>query len=226
MIAMTGLTPEEIEKGITISPNSTLKSTNPDAKFYYVENGGGAIAAGERDLERTEEQMEVMGAQPFLRRQSKSTATGSAIDDSRATSDIQSWIRSLEVGIRNLYVMAAELYPTKLEVPDDFKIDIFSDFGITAHDGGDNEFLLKMANSGKLSMTTLIREVKRRGTISEDVNVEQEFQDIQDQMPLLITDQTQVGANDKSKVPNDNPPGDAPKSDSPAPMVTSGRNAT
>lgn len=183
MIFVSGLTEEEQDKDMVIGPNRFFTSVNPDARMSYVEHSGAAIGAGRQDLQDLEARMEVLGLQPYMRRPGNQTATGQAIDESRSSSSVQAWIRSEEQAIIAAYEMAAKWL--NLTLPDDFTIDIFNDFGISIRDGKDVQSLLQIRLGGQLSHETFLREVKRRGTLSETVNVLEEIDKIGDEgIPL------------------------------------------
>jgi hypothetical protein len=167
-----GFREEEIES-ITIGPSSLLRSTNPEAKLAYVEHSGRAIQAGAADLVRLEEQMEVLGMQPFIARTANSTATGKAIDEQRTATDTQAWIRSLENTLMQAFEMASDWTNTTL--PPEFSVNIFSDFSLPFGDR-DVDSLIKMRQTVPPLITseTFLKEVKRRGILSEIVDPELE----------------------------------------------------
>jgi hypothetical protein len=167
LLFASGFAPEEIEEGINIGPNSLVSSTNPEASLAYVEHSGEAIGAGEKDLKRLEERMEVLGLQPLVQTTGNSTATARAMDEARTHSNIQAWIRGLENCLDLAFEMAAKWVGEKL--PSDFAVDIFNEFGITLSASEDIKSLLAMKQSGCISHETFIKEVKRRGVLSDEV---------------------------------------------------------
>ena len=183
MIFVSGLTEEETEKDMVIGPNRFFTSVNPDARMSYVEHSGAAIGAGRQDLQDLEARMEVLGLQPFMRRTGNQTATGQSIDDSRSNSSVQAWIRSLEQAIVTAYEYAAKWL--NLKIPDDFTSDIFSDFGISVRNSQDIDSLLKIRLAGQISHGTYLREIKRRGVLSESVSIEDEITKVESEGPPL-----------------------------------------
>lgn len=182
MIAATGISKEEYDSEMTIAPTNMFKSVNKDAKYYYVENQGGAIGAGEREIQHIEEQCEVLGAAPFVQRTANSTATGKALDRDESNSDAQAWVRIIERLYKTVFAIAAKW--VKVELPDKFGVNIFDEFD-SAIDGSDNDFLLKMRTSGELSRETFLSEVKRRGTLAENVEVKEEMDRIESEGPTF-----------------------------------------
>lgn len=74
---------------VTVGPNNWLNTEDPTGRWYYVEHGGAAIGAGEKDLERLERQMAQAGAQFLKKRPGSETATARALDSAEATSSLQ-----------------------------------------------------------------------------------------------------------------------------------------
>lgn len=165
-----GFTEDEVNKGITIGPNSLIATTNPQAQLKFVEHTGKAIEAGANDLKTTEERMEVMGLQPLIERTGNSTATGAGINEERASTLIQQWIQACEQTILAFLKLAAKW--VKLEVPDDCKPNIYSDFGLAIRATDDQTLLLQARKQGDIDRPTLLKEFKRRGTLGEDTDIE------------------------------------------------------
>lgn len=186
-----GFTRKEIEKGIVLGPDRLVGSTNKEAKLSYVEHSGKSIAAGQEDIDKLEERMEILGLQPFIRRSGGATATGRAIDEGKRQSDVQSWIRSLENILTDAYGMAAEWL--KLTLPDNFKVNIFNEFGLSIKAPTDVEALFKSRQAGEISHPTYLTEIKRRGLLSETVNVEEEVAAVEAEGPAL-SEMTRGGA--------------------------------
>ena len=164
---------EEEANGIVISPTSIVKCTNEQGELKFVEHSGAAIAAGEKDIERLEQRMEVLGLQPLIERTAQSTATGKAIDESRTHTDIQAWIRGEENALVEAFRLAAEW--VKTELAEDFSIDVYNEFSIGLG-AADTETLIKLRGAREITQTTLLDEMKRRGVLSEAVDVESEIE--------------------------------------------------
>jgi hypothetical protein len=178
-----GFSEEEMEEGLTIGPNQLVRSTNADAKVSYVEHNGNAIESGQSDLDKLEERMKVLGLQPIVQRSGNQTATGRVLDESRTHTSIQAWIRSLENTLRKAFEMATQW--TKTELPETFTIDINNDFGLSERIGDDIRSLIEMRKAALLSADTFLREVKRRGLLSEVVDVTAEIDAIEEEGPPL-----------------------------------------
>lgn len=188
-----GFPQDLIDEGLNISPNSAVLLKGTEADLKYVEHSGEAVAAGERDLKWLHDLMEVLGLAPLIERVSDSTATGVKVNEGESMTIIQSWIRALEIGLEQAYGFAADIIKSTL--PEDFAIDIFSEFAIGAD--GDLEFLLKSCLAGKISTERFLLEVKRRGVLSDDTNIEDEMTNARDEMAsTLADDDDDFGDND------------------------------
>lgn len=177
---------EEDMESLIISPNRVIKTSVVEADLKYVEHSGQAIGAGEEDLKRLEERMETLGLKPLLERTAHSTATGKAIDEGRTNSAIQNWIRDLESVLCRAFEYAAKW--TGATLPDDFAIDIFNDFNISARGATDLDPLLKLSMERKITDATLLREVKRRGLLSEAVDIDTELASLEAENPMPVID--------------------------------------
>ena len=127
--------------------------------------------------------MEVLGLAPAMEKLSGQTATSRSIDDGNAKSSSQGWIRSLEGALEQAYQIAAKMVGE--ELPDDFKIDIFQDFGIGARAQQDIQALLSASAQGKISHAKLLYELRRRGVLDETTDIEKEVEDAKAEGPPL-----------------------------------------
>jgi hypothetical protein len=184
LLFLKGFTKEEVEKGIVIGPNVTIKSTNENADAKYVEHEGKALESGEKDIDKLEKRAEVLGLQPMIQR-ANPTVIGQAIGEDKNISTLQAWVRALETALEEGYAHAATW--VKVELPKDFAVDVYSDFGITLDD--DLEVLLKSRLAGDISHETFLNEMKRRGVLADDVTVEDEIERTQEEDSVGLSDQ-------------------------------------
>jgi len=185
LLFLKGMTVDELEDagGIIIGANMAFLAQSQDADAKYVEHSGQAIKAGEEDLQRLEERMEILGLQPFLQRSGNQTATGKAIDEGKQQSEIQAWIRALEGLLEQAYRAAAKW--VNVQLPDEFSVDIFNDFGIGLRSSEEVEALIKARKNKEISRETFLKELKRRGLLSDSVDVAAEMERVEDEGPEL-----------------------------------------
>jgi hypothetical protein len=63
-----------------------------------------------------------------------------------------------------------------LELGDDGgSLSVFKDFGIEQADAADIEILLKAKQAGEISQVTFLKEIKRRGLLSDDFDPQTEI---------------------------------------------------
>jgi hypothetical protein len=213
MMLATGFLPQELQEGIIIGPGRLVKSVSPNAKLSHVEHEGTAISAGRQDLQDLREDMQALGMQPLLRnRPGNQTATGQSIDEANSQSDLQSWIRRLESALEEAYRIGDRWRSKTKDVTfaEDFKVNIFNDFGIADGSGADVDTLVSLRGSRDLSRWTLLREMKRRGVLAESLDVDQEITRIE----------TEVENTDDSVDDDDDEPG--PEDVVPIPKTTEG----
>jgi len=179
-----GFSDSEIEKGITIGPSSLVSTTNDQASLQYVEHDGKALGAGVDDLKKLEQQMVSLGLQPLVERVGSQTATQKVIEETKTHTMIESWVRAIELALENAYDMAAK-WSGLSPMPDEFEIDVNSDFGISVRGAQDITVLAQLRQQGDLSRKTLLRETQLRGIISDSVDINQEILDIQNEPPPL-----------------------------------------
>lgn len=182
ILTAIGFAPEEIES-MVVGPNVLIQSTNPNAVLKYVEHSGKAIDAGNADLTSLEERMEVLGLQPLIERTSRSTATGKMLDESKTHSNIQAWIRGLEAALKSAFEVAAKWVGVELG---EVKFDIFNDFGLSLKSSSDIEALIKMRAAREITHETFLRETKRRGLLSDNLDIEQETANLEQEMEIVV----------------------------------------
>jgi hypothetical protein len=219
-------------KSIVVSPKTFVK-TNKDAReveLKYVEHTGRAVEAGRQELAALKEEMQVLGLKPLIERAVGGTATAHVYHESRHPSAIQSWVLALQSWAQMLFELAGRW--AKAEVPADFKVDVFNDFGLSAKDRQDAEVLLKMSQPGedgsppKITHATFLQEMKRRGILGENVNVDQEVEDVNqeagDSLLRLIRSTRPEGTGEPETRPSSLPPSGSETEAEPAQAAASG----
>ena len=161
---------------VAIGPNRAIYHQKTDAQVSFVEHSGAGIAAGRQDTQDLEARMAVMGADLLVRRPGNETATAKAIDTAESVSDLQAMVRNLEAGLEQAFGLAAEwLKLGGAEV----QVDINQDFGLSMGEAGDLDQLLKARLSNQITQATYLAELKRRGVLSDRVDIEEEMAGVQ-----------------------------------------------
>jgi hypothetical protein len=177
---------------VSVSIHDSATTSSTEAAMEWVEpKSGKALESGASDLERIEERMEILGAQPFMRRTGTMVATGRAIDNAEANSMVKSLVAAEELFIKELYELAAQwlnvVKADNVRLPADFGVDIFSEFGLSLRATQDIEALIKARIAREISRETFLRELKARALLSESIEVEEEMERIEAEGPPLGT---------------------------------------
>lgn len=169
---------EKEAEGINIGPNELIWSVNENSALVWVEHSGKAIEAGERDIDSLEERMELLGLQPFIARSSASTATSKIIDESKIETEVQSWIRALEIALGQGIAITEAWLKIK---ESGAVVDVFNDFSLSIKATTDVDQLLKSRLAGEITSELYLSEIKRRGLISDSVVVIDQAQAAQEE---------------------------------------------
>ncbi len=169
---------EKEAEGINIGPNELIQSVNENSSLVWVEHTGKAIAAGAANIDALEARMELLGQQPFIARSSASTATSKLIDESKIETEVQSWIRALEIALAQGIVITEEWM--KIEETQAV-VDIFNDFTLSVKATTDVEQLLKTRLAGQITHELFLTEIKRRGLISDSIVIVDQVQAAQEE---------------------------------------------
>jgi len=184
-----------------IGPAEVLRSINHEASAGFIEIRGDAITAGERDLATLEERMQQLGSAPLVER--VSTATEAKINKGESQTVMQSWIRLLESAAREAYLVSARwLEPGKPDeelLPEDFEVDVFSDFATQDGDPAQADLLLRAWVAGAIPDEVFVQEWRARGILSDNVDVDEVValmkERVVDSIPMVDTSDDSSGNN-------------------------------
>lgn len=182
-----------------IGPSNTIHAPEEKADLKFVEHSGKAIEAGQKDIDKIENQMQQLGAQPLIARRGTETATGKGIDEDNANCELKSWIREIRTALVAITAIAAKWHGID-ELPENFDIEIYKDFTISLIGSGDTETLLKLNKARILTGVTVLNEVQRRGVISEKIDTKEEFEAAQKEVSM---DSLLLNMPDEGEEPED-----------------------
>lgn len=163
------------KKKIKVGPYQYHYSSDPNAKFYYLEHTGAAIESGWRDLERLEAQMAEHGADFLKKRPGNETATARALDSAESTSPLQ------DVTIRFSDAVAMALTYTAQWLGGDFTgtVKISTDFGPESSDPAELGALTSSRQQRNISRKRYNAEMKRRGIYADDFDEDENAQELE-----------------------------------------------
>lgn len=185
ILFQSGVTDDEATKKVTLGPTALIRTTNPDGDMKFVEHSGAAIGAGRQDILDLEERMQQLGLQPFIARTGGQTATGQALDEARASTDVLAWIRTLENALTKAYQLAAQWIGQTL--PEGFRVNVFSEFSLATRAIDEITALIAARKGGEISRETFLGEIKRRGLISDSIDITEEIGRIEQEGPSLAS---------------------------------------
>ena len=180
ILAGSGVTPDEAK--LAIGPKTYLVASDPQARFYYVEHTGKAIEAGRQELLDLEERMANYSAEFLKKRVGRTSATAKAIDTAESFSVLQDITYRFEDAVAQvLYFMARWINKT-----DGGVIELNKDFGPEVSDKQDLDVIIEARKNGDLSREGFLLQLKRRGILEQDFDLEENEEDLEEEVSVLL----------------------------------------
>jgi len=180
MLAQSGGTDDGTT--VKVGPRRMLYDSNPNTKFYYVEHTGAAIEAGRQDLMDLEEKMANYGAEFLKRKPGEQTATARALDSAESTSPLMDVTMRFSDALSNALDMTAKW----LGMDDGGDATLVTDFGPEFSDQAELDALKETRKNKDLSLKTYLEELKRRGILPADLDVDKEIAQLEQEMLALL----------------------------------------
>lgn len=165
----TSLTAEQLHT-VTMGPNRVTCLGDTEAWIKFIEHSGASLNAGREELDRIEGRMKLLAQEPYLTA-APGTATGRAIDESKSQATIYRSVRALENALEECFRFAGQWMKT--ELPDDFAVDVYSDF-VASLGGGDSAEITTDWQAGLITHATALKEKQRRGVYTDSMDVDLE----------------------------------------------------
>ena len=182
---------------LTVGPNNFIKLSNPEAKVYYVEHQGAAIAAGERDIASLEQRMHTYGTQFLQKSVGRVTATARALDTAEANSDLQdAAIRFNDALNQAIYLMGKWI-----GLEDSGTVTVQTNFGITEGSAESLQVLQLSRQNGDLSRQQYVRELLQRGVLSDRFNTQENDKELSTEQAENLKQQRELAKIEASKKP-------------------------
>jgi hypothetical protein len=176
-----GFGAEELQ-GVEIGVNRMITTTSENADISFIEHGGSAIEAGDRDLSNLENQMKTMGADIIMGKSTdRQTATARQLDAAESLTLMQLTIRSTARMLEDAIMIAGDWIGVdasgvKVSIGDDLTLP--NEPNPIAAAAQLVEMLLTLGFSAEDAVT----ELKRRGIIATNL----EYTDIMRERALDI----------------------------------------
>jgi len=173
MLVCTGAGLDQVGD-VVIGPKQLVAIPGEGVDLKYVEPSGTGIQWAVDKLKTIEEQMHRIGLRPLMAGSSPGniTATARTIDETQANSEVQAFAIATRDALARAFQIAmgfsrkgSENQPVGVRVNTDF-------LPLTMNEGGD--LLLKARATGDLSRQTFWEELRRRSTLSESFNADEE----------------------------------------------------
>ena len=189
-------------KGTTlkISSSQMVTTQDPTSDLKYVEPQGQSIAAGQKDIDKLEMQMEVLGMQLLARTSGPSTATGEMRGEIKETSQLGMMAKNLERALNKSFEFAAEFLGVG-EWPDD-GVRISTELSTLDVSAPTLTLLLQSVTQGKISKETFWDELVRRGLLAGTFDPELETERLEAQHEVEVEEAMEFQNQNEPK--NDN----------------------
>lgn len=175
--------PDDFELQVGAASAANL-GDNPHAELAFVEHSGAAIEAGDKSLIALRDQMVQAGAELLVKRESGDVSATEAGNDAEANkSDLQRIAENYEDALEQALVYTA-MYAS-IDVSRAGNVSLFSDYGAATLSDATAQLVVDLNSRGILSNETTIREMQRRGVISEDIKPEDELEKARQDGPKL-----------------------------------------
>ncbi len=185
ILAASGVDPET---QLMIGPNTFYATREPTSKIYYVENSGSALGMGRQDLEDLKTEMAMMGLQLLLPGQpGGQTATAKAMDGAEANCGLQAMVLDFQACLNQAVDIMADWLGIETGEKKDAadSILINSEFGLALGQAQDLSILLAMRASRELSHAAFMTELKRRGFLPADFDIEADLALVGEEAPTV-----------------------------------------
>jgi len=154
---------DDEEANLVIGPKEWLFTSDPTAKFYYVEHKGSAISAGEVDIANLEKRMQSYGAEFAKDRPDRESALARNLDTTEATSPLQDVTYRFNDAMNYALWMMSQWMRKEhsgiAKVPTDF----------TSTQAAELQVLLETWKEGGLTTGEYLQELQRRGLLTEEL---------------------------------------------------------
>jgi hypothetical protein len=176
----------------TVSAGSLTLASDPNAKLGFVEHSGAAIGSGREDLKDLEFQLQTMGLELLIPKPGGQTATGEAIDQAAMHAPLALMALALKDALEQAFGYMAEYAGLGTDAGGSLTVN--TDFGVSMRDAADLTALLGAVNAGHITKETFLRELKRRGVLSDELVPEEEVERLGDEAPELMGEALPLGS--------------------------------
>lgn len=182
LLAASGISDYDVGATV-VGPRNMLTAEDPGARFYYVEHSGAAIEAGAKHIKGVEEKMAIYGAALLQKRPDRETAQAQSRSEEGFTSPLQRKARSFQDFMLVVLQMMARMRREGME-DQVTGITVKQDYSAENVDAVELQTLQVAAKEGLLSRRGLLEELKRKGVLGPDFDVDDDFANIRAEIEL------------------------------------------
>jgi hypothetical protein len=169
---------EEGSAPVTVGAKSALKLP-AGASAHFTEHSGKAVASGQAQLDRLEEQMRLLGAEMLVKQPGQATATQATLDTNQQRSELQSLTSVFEDTMDHVIQVMGQW--KNIAVANTGNLDFYKDFLLMSDDAVQQSMLFSMTSVGLLSAQSFYEELQRRDVLNTDRTWESEQERIASQ---------------------------------------------
>ena len=159
-------------KNLVISARSVITSDNQGADLRWVESSGSALQAGENDITTLKAEIEAESLKPLQQADNTRTRYEAKSDDAKTTSPIKNMADAAQDMIENVLRFMA-LWNGET---DGGSVTLNSNFDLVDFDASETTLLYNMRTRGDITRSTFLKEMKRRGVLSDDLDIDAEIE--------------------------------------------------
>lgn len=161
----------DVEKFV-VSPRSAILTDDPNAALQWVESSGSALSAGMEDINNLQSAIEQESLKPLKQVDNTRTRYEAKSDDAKTTSPIKNMADAAQDMIENVLKYMA----LWVGESDGGSVTLNSNFDLIDFGASEASMLMNLRTAGNITRSTLLKEMKRRGVLSDDLDIEAELE--------------------------------------------------
>jgi len=168
---------------LTIGGSAAVRFSAPrtEAGLEYVEHTGAAIKAGSESLADLRDEMVQVGAELLIKRPGNRTMVGDANDAEANKCDLQRQAETFADSLDQALQMMADY----ARLPSGGNVSLFDDYGAATLSDASATLVKDLTLAGLLTHERALRELQRRGVLSEDFDPVEESAQAKAEGPAL-----------------------------------------
>jgi len=160
------------DEELIISPNTAMVTDAANARLGWVEHGGAAIGAGDKDLENLRLQMAEAALELLVPKSGNLSATAVSVNAAESVSDMQAAAISLSSALNHANRITWDWMPAK-SGPGPGRIDVHSDFAFSMRDVQEMQIMMQARIARDVARKYFVGALDRRGMFGPDFDIEE-----------------------------------------------------